>query len=60
MSAFDLLPLFLPAAMVGSALGAQSMGAAILRKINYRKRGGLRFASVGRLSISWSVKRKGA
>ncbi len=60
MSAFDLLPLFLPAAMVGSAIGAQSMGAAILRKLNYRKHGGLRFASVGRLSVSWSVKRKGA
>jgi hypothetical protein len=43
--------------MVGSAIGAQSMGAAILRKLNYRKHGGLRFASVGRLSVSWSVKR---
>lgn len=30
MSAFDLLPLFLPAAMVGSAIGAQSMAACAL------------------------------
>jgi hypothetical protein len=44
--------------MVGSALGAQSMGAAVVRAVKYRKRGGLRFASVGRLSVSWSVKRK--
>lgn len=60
MSAFDLLPLFAPAATIGAAMGAQSFGAAILRKLNYRKRGGLRFASLGRLSVSWSVKRKGA
>jgi hypothetical protein len=56
MSAFDLLPLFLPAAMVGSALGAQSFGAAVVRAVRYRKRGGLRFASVGRLSVSWSIR----
>lgn len=60
MSAFDLLPLFLPAAMVGSAIGAQSIGQAAKRAARYRKRGGLRFASIGRLSVSWSIKRKGA
>ncbi len=56
MSAFDLLPLFLPAAMVGSAIGVQSMGAAVARAVKYRKRGGLRFASLGRLSVSWSIR----
>ena len=56
MSAFDLLPLFLPAAMVGSALGVQSLGAAVVRAVRYRKRGGLRFASLGRLSVSWSIR----
>ena len=60
MSAFDLLPLFLPAATIGAAIGAQSIGQAAARAANYRKRGGLRFISVGRLCISWSVRRKGA
>jgi hypothetical protein len=44
--------------MVGSALGAQSMGAAVARAVRYRKRGGLRFASLGRLSVSWSIRSK--
>ena len=60
MSALDLFPLFLPAATVGAAIGARSIGDAAKRAANYRKRGGLRFISVGRLCISWSVKRKGA
>lgn len=59
MSSLDLLPLFLPAATIGAAIGAQGMGAAFLRAVSFRKRGGLRFASVGRLSVSWSIKRKG-
>lgn len=60
MSSLDLLPLFLPAATIGAVIGAQSIGQAAARAANYRKRGGLRFISVGRLCISWSVKRKGA
>lgn len=56
MSSLDLLPLFLPAATIG----AQSIGAAAARAANYRKRGGLRFVTIGRLCLSWSVKRKGA
>ena len=60
MSSLDLLPLFLPAATIGAAIGAQSIGRAAARAANYRKHGGLRFISVGRLCISWSVKRKGA
>ena len=60
MSAFDLLPLFLPAATVGAAIGAQSIGAAAAHAASYRKRGGLRFITIGRLCLSWSVKRKGA
>ena len=56
MNAIDLLPLFLPAAMVGSAIGAQSVGAAMVRAVKYRKHGGLRFASLGRLSVSWSIR----
>lgn len=58
MSSLDLLPLFLPAATVGTAIAAQSIGAAAARAANYRKRGGLRFVTIGRLCVSWSVKRK--
>ena len=60
MSSLDLLPLFLPAATVGAAIGAQSIGAAAARAANYRKRGGLRFITIGRLCLSWSIKRRGA
>lgn len=60
MSSLDLLPLFLPAATIGAAIGAQSIGAAAARAARYRKRGGLRFIMIGRLCLSWSVKRKGA
>lgn len=60
MSSLDLLPLFLPAATVGSIIASQSIGQAAARAARYRKRGGLRFMTVGRLCISWSVKRKGA
>ena len=60
MSSLDLLPLFLPAATVGTAIAAQSIGQAAARAARYRKRGGLRFITIGRLCISWSVKRKGA
>ena len=60
MSSLDLLPLFLPAATIGATIGAQSIGQAAARAANYRKRGGLRFVMVGRLCVSWSVKRKGA
>lgn len=60
MSSLDLLPLFLPAATVGTAIAAQSIGQAAARAARYRKHGGLRFATIGRLCISWSVKRKGA
>lgn len=60
MSAFDLLPLFLPAATVGSLIAVQSIGAAAARAARYRKHGGLRFMTVGRLCVSWSIKRKGA
>jgi hypothetical protein len=42
--------------MIGSAIGAQSLGAAVLRAVKYRKHGGLRFASLGRLSVSWSIR----
>jgi hypothetical protein len=60
MSSLDLLPLFLPAATIGAAIGAQSIGRAAKRAAHYRKRGGLRFVTIGRLCLSWSVKRKGA
>ena len=60
MSSLDLLPLFLPAATIGAAIGAQGMGAAFLRAVSFRKHGGLRFVTIGRLCLSWSVKRKGA
>lgn len=60
MSSLDLLPLFLPAATIGAAIGAQSIGAAAARAARYRKHGGLRFITVGRLCLSWSIKRKGA
>lgn len=60
MSSLDLLPLFLPAATIGAAIGAQSIGQAAARAANYRKRGGLRFVTIGRLCLSWSVKRRGA
>lgn len=61
MSSLDLLPLFLPAATIGAAIGAQSIGAAAARAARYRKRGGgLRFVTIGRLCLSWSIKRKGA
>lgn len=60
MSSLDLLPLFLPAATVGSLIAVQSIGRAAARVANYRKHGGLRFVTVGRLCVSWSVKRKGA
>lgn len=60
MSSLDLLPLFLPAATIGAAIGAQSIGQAAKRAARYRKRGGLRFVTIGRLCLSWSVKRKGA
>lgn len=64
MSTLDLLPLFLPAATVGVAIGvaigAQSMAGAAKRAARYRKHGGLRFITIGRLCLSWSVKRKGA
>lgn len=59
MSSLDLLPLFLPAATIGAAIGAQTIGQAAARVARYRKRGGLRFITVGRLCLSWSVKRKG-
>lgn len=59
MSSLDLLPLFLPAATVGAALGAQSIGQAAKRAARYRKHGGLRFITIGRLCLSWSIKRKG-
>jgi hypothetical protein len=60
MSSFDLLPLFLPAATIGAAIASQSIGQAAARAANYRKHGGLRFITIGRLCLSWSVKRKGA
>ena len=60
MSSLDILPLFLPAATVGTAIAAQSIGQAAARAANYRKRGGLRFITIGRLCLSWSIKRKGA
>ena len=60
MSSLDLLPLFLPAATIGAAIGAQSIGGAAKRAARYRKRGGLRFVTIGRLCLSWSIKRKGA
>lgn len=60
MSSLDLLPLLLPAATVGVAIGAQSIGGAAVRAARYRKHGGLRFITVGRLCLSWSIKRKGA
>jgi len=60
MSSLDLLPLFLPAATVGAAIGAQTLGQAAKRAANYRKHGGLRFITIGRLCLSWSIKRKGA
>lgn len=60
MSSLDLLPLFLPAATVSTMIAAQSIGAAAARAARYRKHGGLRFITVGRLCISWSVKRRGA
>lgn len=59
MSALDLLPLFYPAATIGAAIGAQSIGQAAVRAARYRKRGGLRFVTIGRLCLSWSVRRKG-
>lgn len=59
MSSLDLLPLFLPAATVGAAIASQSIGQAAKRAANYRKRGGLRFVTIGRLCLSWSIKRKG-
>lgn len=60
MSSLDLLPLFLPAATVGSLIAVQSIGQAAKRAARYRKHGGLRFVTVGRLCLSWSIKRKGA
>lgn len=59
MSSLDLLPLFLPAATVGTAIAAQSIGRAAARAARYRKHGGLHFVTVGRLCLSWSIKRKG-
>jgi hypothetical protein len=52
--------LFLPAATIGAAIGAQTLGQAAARAARYRKHGGLRFVSIGRLCLSWSIKRKGA
>ncbi len=60
MSSLDLLPLFLPAATIGAAIGAQTLGQAAARAARYRKHGGLRFITIGRLCLSWSIKRKGA
>ena len=60
MTSLDLLPLLYPAATIGAAIGAQSMAGAAKRAANYRKRGGLRFISIGRLCLSWSVRRKKA
>ena len=60
MSSLDLLSLFLPAATIGAAIGAQSIGSAAKRAARYRKHGGLRFITIGRLCLSWSIKRKGA
>ena len=60
MSSLDLLSLFLPAATIGAAIGAQTIGQAAVRAANYRKHGGLRFVTIGRLCLSWSIKRKGA
>jgi hypothetical protein len=60
MSSLDLLPLFYPAATVGAAIGAQSVGRAAKRAARYRKHGGLCFVTIGRLCLSWSIKRKGA
>jgi hypothetical protein len=60
MSSLDLLSLFLPAATIGAAIGAQSMAGAAKRAARYRKHGGLRFITIGRLCLSWSIKRKGA
>ena len=59
MSSLDLLPLIYPAATIGAAIASQSMAGAAKRAANYRKRGGLRFISIGRLCLSWSIKRKG-
>ncbi len=59
MTSLDLLPLFLPAATIGAAIGAQTLGHAAARAARYRKRGGLRFVTIGRLSVSWFIKRKG-
>ena len=58
MSHLDLLPLFLPAATVGATIGAQTIGQAAIRAARYRKHGGLRFITIGRLCLSWSIKRK--
>ena len=58
MSSLDLLPLFLPAATIGAAIASQSMAGAAKRVARYRKHGGLRFITIGRLCLSWSVKRK--
>ena len=60
MSSLDLLSLFLPAATIGAAIGAQSIGSAAKRAAKYRKHGGLRFVTIGRLCLSWSVRRTGA
>ena len=59
MSGLDLLPLFLPAATIGAAIGAQTIGRAAARAANFRKRGGLHFVTIGRLCFSWSLKRRG-
>lgn len=64
MSSLDLLPLFYPAATIGAAIGAaigaQTIGQTAARAANYRKHGGLRFITIGRLCLSWSIKRRGA
>ena len=58
MSSLDILPLFLPAATIGAAIASQSIGVAAARAARYRKHGGLRFMTVGRFCLSWSIKRK--